>query len=159
MNGPTPDRHGRPTPGSVRSELDVRLVVPGDVGVSLTVELCYDPADPFAVHATFRAPDGSVEWVFARDLLADGLERPVGVGDVRVWPAWRDPNGSGMPTAAGEGGCDVVCLALVSPDGQALLEIDAWALEGFVRRMHAAVRPGEEAQLLDLDRTLESLLG
>lgn len=135
----------RPTPNTVTCELDVRLVVPGDAGVQLSVSLRYDPRDPYAVHATFRAPDGSVEWVFARDLLADGLERPAGEGDVRVWPAWR-------------AGDDVVCIALVSPDGHALLEVAASALRDFVARMRVAVPSGGESDLLDVDAALAELL-
>ena len=59
----------RQLPDAVTCQLDVRLVVPGDAGVPLPVTLRYDPADPYAVYATFRTPDGSVEWVFARELL------------------------------------------------------------------------------------------
>jgi hypothetical protein len=135
----------RQSPDAVTCQLDVRLVVPGDAGVPLSVTLRYDPVDPYAVHATFRAPDGAVEWVFARELLADGLERPVGDGDVRVWPAWR-------------AGSDVVCIALVSPDGHALLEAPAWALEDFVSRMHAVVPAGGEGRHLDLDAAVAALL-
>ena len=61
----------RQLPDAVTSQLDVRLVVPGDAGVPLPVTLRYDPADPYAVYATFRTPDGTVEWVFARELLSD----------------------------------------------------------------------------------------
>jgi hypothetical protein len=135
----------RQLPDAVTSQLDVRLVVPGDAGVPLPVTLRYDPADPYAVYATFRTPDGSVEWVFARELLSGGLERPVGDGDVRVWPAWR-------------AGSDVVCIALVSPDGQALLETAAGELEDFVSRMLAAVPQGDESQHLDVDAAVAALL-
>ncbi len=74
--------------------------------------LRYDTADPYAVHATFHTgAEETVEWVFARDLLAEACTGP-GTGDVRVWPS----------RSHGQG---VVCIALSSPEGEALLEAPA----------------------------------
>src|ERR671927_28379 len=50
------------------------------------VELRYDSRDPYAVHAVFqtgRTDAADVEWVFARDLFADGLLTEAGAGGVR----------------------------------------------------------------------------
>lgn len=49
--------------------------------------LSYDPADPFAVTLAF-AHEGRVlaRWRLDREMLADGLTRPVGAGDVRLRP-------------------------------------------------------------------------
>ena len=52
----------------------------------LETELSYDPADPFAVTATFLTVAGQVRWTFGRDLLIGGLFEPTGDGDVHVWP-------------------------------------------------------------------------
>ena len=62
--------------------------------------------------------DDPVEWIFARDLLAEGLDRVAGDGDVRVWPS----------TAAHR---DVLNLALSSPFGQAHFEAPLTALDRF----------------------------
>lgn len=56
------------------------------------VWFCYDPADPHACHVEFTDLDQTqrVGWVFARELLAAGLHRPVGIGDVQVQPLAGD---------------------------------------------------------------------
>ncbi|MBB2742894.1 UNVERIFIED_ORG: hypothetical protein FHR35_002716 [Microbispora rosea subsp. rosea] len=45
----------------------------------------YSPADPYAMRLSF--PGLGEPWTFARALLAEGLEEPVGDGDVRIAPA------------------------------------------------------------------------
>jgi len=130
----------------VSSELDVRLVTPGEGAVPLPVELRYVPSDPFAVRATFRTGHGlGVCWVFARDMLAAGTHTPTGEGDVRVWPS---PDDQG----------DTVFISLSSPDGRALLEAPSRLLREFIARTYVVVPPGSESIHLDLDSTIEALL-
>lgn len=50
------------------------------------IEFTYDTGDPWAVRAVFGT---RVVWLFALELLADGLRWPVGEGDVRLWPSER----------------------------------------------------------------------
>lgn len=89
---------------TVSCELHLRLVVSSESSLPVPAGLRYDTADPYAVHATFHTgAEETVEWVFARDLLAEGLHRPTGTGDVRVWPS----------RSHGQG---VVCIALSSPE-------------------------------------------
>lgn len=130
----------------VACELEVRLVVPGEASVPVPVHLSYDAADPYAVQATFRTGGQGVDWVFARELVAAGVNRPVGQGDVRLWPG------------AGPHDDDVVYIALASPDGRALLEAPGHQLRDFVARTALVVPPGEESAHLDLDSTLAALL-
>ncbi len=131
---------------SVTREIALHLVVPGDTAVPLPVTMRYDSRDPYAVHATFRTGRGEgVEWVFARDLLAAGMSRHVGEGDVRVWPGSQD-------------GVEVVYIALTSPDGEALLAAPAGELAEFVRRAQALVPDGSESRYLDLDGAITALL-
>ena len=126
---------------TVSCELHLRLVVSSESSLPVPAGLRYDTADPYAVHATFHTgAEETVEWVFARDLLAEGLHRPTGTGDVRVWPS----------RSHGQG---VVCIALSSPEGEALLEAPARALESFLKRTDAAVPPGTEHRHFDLDRS------
>ena len=127
---------------TVSCELHLRLVVSSESSLPVPAGLRYDTADPYAVHATFHTgAEETVEWVFARDLLAEGLHRPTGTGDVRVWPS----------RSHGQG---VVCIALSSPEGEALLEAPARALESFLKRTDAAVPPGTEHRHFDLDTEL-----
>ena len=131
----------------VVDEMALRLVVPGDDGLLLRATLRYDPADPFAVEATFRAADEAISWVIARDLLHDGLLAEAGVGDVRVWPqAWHDDDP------------EMVLIELRSPDGQATLAIDAADLDAFLRRTLDVVPRGCESAYLDLDTVIDRLL-
>ena len=48
----------------------------------------YSGSDPYAVRMAFHVgTDEPVEWIFARDLLAAGIESRQGEGDVQVWPS------------------------------------------------------------------------
>ncbi|WP_221352158.1 SsgA family sporulation/cell division regulator [Streptomyces beigongshangae] len=54
---------------------------------AVPVALRYDPeADPRRVRVVLP---GRHEWVFARDLLEQGLRDPAAAGDVRIWPCGR----------------------------------------------------------------------
>src|ERR1044072_6700001 len=135
---------------TVSCELHLRLVVSSEPPLPPPAGLRYDPADPYAVHATFHTgAEETVEWVFARDLLAEGLHRPTGTGDVRGWPARSHGQGgrclaSTSPGRRGRGACGfgpsggrgrgVVCLALAPGGGGALPEAPARALESFLKR-------------------------
>ena len=126
----------------------MRLVAPDFATVSVRASLRYDPEDPYAVCVMFH-PDGSdsdqVAWSFSRELLAKGLEEPTGIGDVRVWP-WTTPRG------------ESIALALSSPDGNALFEINRAVVQRFLRRAYGLVPRGRESAHVDLDSTLTKLL-
>ncbi len=62
---------------TVSCELHLRLVVSSESSLPVPAGLRYDTADPYAVHATFHTgAEETVEWVFARDLLAEGCIGP-----------------------------------------------------------------------------------
>lgn len=137
--------HSRPT-ATVTCELELQLVVPGDATVPLAVRMLYSASDPYALTAEFHTGvDETVRWVFARELLTTGVHCPAGEGDVRVWPSFSS-------------GVDVVYVALASPDGQALLEAPARALEAFLARTYQLVPEGTESQHVDVDAYLAELL-
>jgi hypothetical protein len=131
---------------SVRTDLDLRLVLGGDRTLVVPATLGYDPVEPYAVTALFRTSDGDVTWIFGRDLLEDGLRMPVGEGDVAVWPS----TSNGRP---------VVCLSLASPSGSALLEADLATVRLFLDQAYRVVPMGCEDQSLDIDGALMALLG
>ena len=133
---------------SVSTELELRLVVPGGPSLPVLAGLRYAADDPWAVRVTFQTggeEDGAVEWMFARQLLTDGVAGTVGEGDVRVWP--------GTST-----GPRVVNLAMASPSGSALFEIDRDALVEFLQQTYLAVPTGSEEEVVDLDAELALLL-
>src|SRR5919199_5659930 len=118
--------------------------------------LSYDPLDPFAVRIAFGevGPDGDdtvsslaedgVCWLVGRELVEEGLRRPAGDGDVRVWPS--------VSTA------DVLFLHLRAPSGEALFELSRAAMAAFLRGTAALVPLGAEAAALRIDDELTALL-
>ncbi len=138
---------GRPT--SVRTQLSLRLVVPGAASMPVRAGLRYDVADPYAVQVAFHTGNAgdsdTVEWTFARSLLTEGVTAPVGEGDVQVWPSTS-------------GGLPVVCLSLSSPSGKALFEVPLPELAEFLGQTYAAVPTGTESDHVDVDAELALLL-
>ena len=133
---------------TVTAELELHLVVPGGPSLPIAARLGYDIADPWAVRVAFHtggAGNGVVEWMFARQLLTDGVAGPVGDGDIRVWPAVH-------------GADRVINLAMASPSGAALFELDRDALVPFLQQTYQAVPAGREGDVVDLDAELAVLL-
>src|SRR5215469_12530291 len=66
---------------TVSAELGLSLVVPEHGAVPLVASLDYCADDPYAIKMAFHVgTDEPVEWIFARELLAAGLEGPAGEG-------------------------------------------------------------------------------
>lgn len=130
----------------VESELELNLVLSPEHSVPVPARLSYRADDPFAVHVAFHVgSEAPVNWTFARDLLVEGVFRPSGHGDVRIWPTKVE-------------GRSVVCLALSSPDGSALVEAPAGPIGAWLEHTLDAVAPGTEAGRLGLDDGLVALL-
>jgi hypothetical protein len=121
------------------------LLAPRCPAVPVRVELRYDTRDPYAVVAAFRTGKaGWVEWVFARDLLADGLIATAGEGDVRIRPSADDP--------------EVVVVELSSPSGHAVFEASAQEFADFLDRTYDVVVPGNEHLWVDVDEALTQMI-
>ena len=79
MRNPQAHSYGKgqpPMSTSVTCELHLRLVVSSESSLPVPASLKYESADPYAVHATFHTgAQESVDWVFARELLSEGLDR------------------------------------------------------------------------------------
>jgi Streptomyces sporulation and cell division protein, SsgA len=130
---------------TLRSTAVFDLLAPHASAVPVQVELRYDTRDPYAVVAAFRTGKaGWVEWVFSRDLLADGLLADAGEGDVRIRPAADDP--------------EIVIFELSSPSGHAVFETSAHRLADFLDRTYDIVVPGGESLWLNFDDAVEQLL-
>jgi sporulation and cell division protein SsgA len=130
----------------VERELELKLVVSPERSVPVPALLAYRTDDPYAVHIAFHInSEHPVNWTFARELLVEGMFRPCGQGDVRVWPTRVDGRG-------------VVVMALTSPDGDALLEAPAAQVSAWLERTLRVVPPGSEAEQLGIDDALHQLL-
>lgn len=112
--------------------------------------LSYDAEDPFAVTAVF-AHDGRVlaRWRLDRQMLDEGLTRPVGVGDVRIAPhatgMWRELR--------------LEFLGDFRVDGsrhRAVVFAWAPAVAAFLREAHQVVAPGQEE--IKVDEMLAEIL-
>lgn len=129
---------------SVQIALALRMVT-DSATVDVPSQLRYDGEDPYAVALLFASGgDRPIEWIFARDLLIDGMLGPSGNGDVRIWPA--------------EIG-DRIFVELSSPSGRGVFSADAGVLRDFLDRSIGVVPPGAESIRLDLDSALGLLLG
>src|SRR5215472_16019531 len=131
---------------TMSAEIGLNLLVPHHRPVPLAASLCYSTDDPYAIRMAFHVgTDEPVEWIFARDLLAIGLEGPAGEGDVQVWP--------------GEDGEDeVLNLALSSPFGEAQFVAPRDSTAAFLTRTYEVVALGHESDYVDVDGELDELL-
>ncbi len=137
--------HTGPIPAIVSAEITMNLVIGAEYGVPVPARFSYSAHDPLSVMAEFHAAGNAVQWVFARDLLKEGTIHPAGDGDVTCWPA----------TISGQ---RVVCIALRSPSGQALLEAPAEQIHEFLSRSFDVVPAGAEPDFLDIDALIADLL-
>lgn len=130
---------------TLRATAVFELLAPRTPAVPVQVELRYDTRDPYAVIAAFRTGRaGWVEWVFARDLLADGLITEVGDGDVRLRPCAENP--------------EIVVVELNSPSGHATFEASAEELADFLDSTYDVVLPGDENLWVNVDDALAQLI-
>ncbi|MFJ6379302.1 SsgA family sporulation/cell division regulator [Kitasatospora sp. NPDC092039] len=84
---PLPSPQPRPEATGTDLALDARLVLGEHQSVDIPVRLGYRSDDPLAVALEFLGPAADAgTWRFSRDLLWEGLQKPAGLGDVRVWP-------------------------------------------------------------------------
>ena len=131
---------------TVSAELGLSLVVPEHGSVPLVASLYYSADDPYAIRMAFHVgSDEPVEWIFARDLLAVGLECPAGEGDVQVWPADGDDE-------------ELLNIALSSPFGEAHFVAPQDSMAAFLTRTYEVVAPGHESEHVDVDGQLDELL-
>ena len=105
------------------------------------VLLIWSKHDPYAVGLMFPEAD-RVEWRMARELLAEGLAGPAGMGDVAL-----------LPDLTIKGWVEMV---LSSPDGQIGLRMPTRALRAFLRATWRQVPAGAEVLKLDSFRPGET---
>lgn len=109
-------------------------------GTLLPVTFAYVASDPYAVSMLIHTAGPAVPWTFARELIADGLNRPTGEGDVLI-----------TPTAEG------VRIGLTSPTGVAILKVGRAPLERLIEQTELLVPLGAESEHVDWDYALSTL--
>jgi hypothetical protein len=111
----------------------------------MPAELRYDPNDPLAVTLAIGTQcDSPVIWVFARDLLAEGVNSAAGEGDITVEPASENaPHDVLRITLATD------CLATMTADRNKVLE--------FLVASFTAVPSGCEMDQIDFDAEIAAL--
>ncbi|MEV0914863.1 SsgA family sporulation/cell division regulator [Streptomyces sp. NPDC049967] len=130
----------------IEQSVQARMVASAPQMETLPAVLSYDRTDPFAIRMAFPAPatlEGTeVSWEFSRELLAEGMDLPAGVGDVRIRPF----------------GYDRTVLEFHAAEGIAMVHVRTADLRRFLRRTQQLVPVGGEHRFLDLDRSLTDLL-
>lgn len=104
------------------------------------VELGYRADEPHAVVMTFRMGENATTWLVSRDLLADGMARATGVGDVRLRPFTTR----------------TAILELYSDEEHAVFHVPVGGLQAFLNRSYDVVPPGREGDFLDIDGALRT---
>jgi hypothetical protein len=105
----------------------------------------YDAAEPFTIAVSFQSEDDvRVEWVFARDLLVNGMTGSAGIGDVRLRP--KRTNGR-----------TALQLEIESPEGHALLELDRESVQRFLEATINLVPLGDESDYFDVDGLIDEI--
>ncbi len=134
---------------SVVIEVGALFKTDEDLWLPLYVDLSYDESDPLVITATFHQsnPDetpNDVIWVFARSLMAEGVEGRAGNGDVAFEKDQLDPS--------------QLLLKLNSPAGRATIRLPKKAVETFLDRTFVVVAVGAENDLVAEDLELWLLL-
>ncbi|MFD8595212.1 SsgA family sporulation/cell division regulator [Kitasatospora sp. NPDC059646] len=125
--------------------LDVSVSPCQGLRVSVPARLRYHRADPYAVHLDCHVDlDEPITWLFARDLLAEGLAGWAGVGDVAIRRSAADP--------------ELLTISLSTPGQTAVLHTPSAPVRDFLRLSYRVVPPGAEHRHLDTAALLRHLL-
>ncbi|MFE6894635.1 SsgA family sporulation/cell division regulator [Streptomyces sp. NPDC057694] len=109
----------------------------------------YSMDDPFAVALDVApTPRTSVTWTVARDLLAQGMTRPSGEGDFRVWSS-----------GAHQDADRCLYFSLDRPAGHVTFEADLLPIQSWLDATYELVPSGSESDLVDWRALEASLLG
>ncbi|MER6764525.1 SsgA family sporulation/cell division regulator [Amycolatopsis sp. NPDC000673] len=113
--------------------------------VPLRATLRYETSDPYAIFMEFDTVEAprSIQWIFARSLLASGLHSPAGLGDIRIRPSEENPK--------------AVLVELDSPAGYAVLRAPVSGVREFLDRTYEVVPWGSESLWADFDLELARL--
>jgi hypothetical protein len=120
------------------------LLFAGERVYELRATLAYDAKEPFEVRVLFPPGLEYLDLVLDRELLDQGLIGPATFGGIRVWP--------------GHEGRWAVCLAIVTPAGDARFEAQAVAVQHFLNLTYYLVPRGTEPPRTDIDNVIAAIL-
>lgn len=132
----------RPT---IRTRCLYAEVVTGDRAWRWAVQarLRWEPDHPYTVSLTLQESHTPTTWLLSRELLADGLTRAAGLGQVSIWPGTRDR----------------VVVRLASPTGLIACAMVRPPVERFLADTAGLVPIGTEADHIDWATELAALTG
>ncbi|MEV6201092.1 SsgA family sporulation/cell division regulator [Streptomyces sp. NPDC051771] len=148
MTGGNPEQAPRRAPQAADCVVPLTLAAytAPDRTMPVPARLRYHRGDPYAVHLDCRVGlPAPVTWVFARDLLVQGLNGWAGPGDVSVHPS-LDP------------AHDVVYFWLHPPGCPVTFHAPRTVIEDFLAATYAIVPAGRETEYGDLEAQLGRLL-
>ncbi|MEU6239177.1 SsgA family sporulation/cell division regulator, partial [Kitasatospora sp. NPDC047058] len=128
---------------TITTRTTMRLITGADTDTSVPVEYRYDSRRPLEVTLVFGGTGAGTSWTIGRELVAEGLTRGAGDGDLRITPA----------------GHGHTFIALSDGDGHvALLAAPTGRLADFLARTERAVPYGSESAHIDWDGCIARLL-
>ncbi len=140
----------QPHPEATRTEvlLDARIVLGEEHSLDIPVRLGYRDDDPFAVALEFLGPAAEAgTWQLSRELLWEGLQKPAGLGDVRIWPPCPCHGRTSLR------------VMLRGDDGTVLLDLPSRQVRRWLRRESFTLVPrGTEADRIDWATELQGLV-
>ncbi|MFF7191948.1 SsgA family sporulation/cell division regulator [Streptomyces sp. NPDC008222] len=135
--------------GTTELELDGHIVMGDDVCLTLPLRFIYRMSNPYVVSLEFPSESDDrppVIWELSRELLWEGIQRPAGLGDVRLWPS-RSRLGGGH-----------LSILLKGAGDSALLEIPFSTIHTWLVSDSLTLIPlGTESRLIDWDAVLQRL--
>ncbi|MFJ7589397.1 SsgA family sporulation/cell division regulator [Streptomyces sp. NPDC097617] len=134
---------------SLSDTISTHLAVAGSL-LPVRTQAVYDTSDPYAVRFDFM-PDGCppIRWHFERDMLSEGMCRPVGEGDISLRPRWTGGHETLVMELWGDTRIGYECAVLITDSAQVncFLEqsyqlvargAESWDVDGFLRRIQCA---------------------
>jgi hypothetical protein len=123
----------------------ITAVLIDDQCVPARIELGYTSSDAYAVRLHLLSPrpcTAPEDWEVARELLAEGVDQPAGLGAVRVRPLTRD----------------WITLDLADSHGTVILVVATGDLRAFLGQTYRLVPAGEEAATFNWDDALRQIV-
>ncbi|MFI1647531.1 SsgA family sporulation/cell division regulator [Streptomyces avidinii] len=136
-------------PSALSDTISTHLAVAGSL-LPVQTRAVYDTSDPYAVRFDFML-DGCppIRWHFERDMLAEGVRRPVGEGDVSLRPRWTGGRETLVMELWGDTRVGFESAVLITDSAQVsdFLEesyrlvargAESWDVDGFLYRIRCA---------------------
>ncbi|MFI7354003.1 SsgA family sporulation/cell division regulator [Streptomyces avidinii] len=136
-------------PSALSDTISTHLAVAGSL-LPVRTRAVYDTSDPYAVRFDFML-DGCppIHWHFERDMLAEGVRRPVGEGDVSLRPRWAGGRETLVMELWGDTRVGYESAVLITDSGQVsdFLEesyrlvargAESWDVDGFLYRIRCS---------------------